>query len=68
MIFAYFEATGRVLPVIEEGTPSPTAEESREADRLETALLARDPRVELTDDDPPRVLWHQSGFSKDTHE
>jgi|KBSSwiStaDraftv2_1062776.scaffolds.fasta_scaffold3077201_1 hypothetical protein len=45
--FQYFENTGRVAPLVEEGDPPPSDAVYREANRLEDALKAGDPRVQL---------------------
>lgn len=59
--FEYFEEIGRVLPVIEEGDPSPSEAVTQEAARLEEALRVGDPRVELVRHasaaDSVRVFW-----------
>lgn len=47
MIFEYIEELDRVLPVIDEGDPSPSDADAQEAERLEAAVLARDPRAVL---------------------
>jgi hypothetical protein len=59
--FEYIETIGRVFPVIEEGEPSPPEAVRQEAERLEAALQAGDPRVALVRHadaaDCVRVFW-----------
>jgi hypothetical protein len=58
--FQYFENTGRVAPLLEEGDPAPSDDVYLEANRLEEALRAGDPRVELVRrDDTVRVFWRE---------
>ena len=61
--FQYFEKTGRVAPLIEEGDPLPSDAVYREASRLEEALRARDPRVALIrraeGAEGVRVIWRR---------
>lgn len=63
MIFEYMEEIGRVLPVIDmnDTGPGPSEADFLEANRLEAAVKAGDPRVELVRSDlsenSVRVLW-----------
>jgi hypothetical protein len=56
--FEYFDKLERVLPVIDEGDPPPTAAACEEGSLLECAVLANDPGVELVkaDDGSVRVF------------
>ena len=58
MIFEYMEETKRVLPVVDQGDPSPSDADTQEAARLEAALAARDPRVLLVNDGHGNVRVH----------
>jgi hypothetical protein len=59
--FQYFEKTGRVAPIIEEGDSPPSDAVYVEANRLEAALKAGDPRVQIVrhadSADSVRVFW-----------
>jgi hypothetical protein len=59
--FQYFESTGRVAPLLDEGDPPPSDAVYLEANRLEEALKAGDPRVRLVRhadaSDAVRVFW-----------
>jgi hypothetical protein len=58
MIFEYF--AGRVVPVIDEGDPPPSETDLHEAQRLEAAIRAQDPRIRLVpsnDWQHVRVFW-----------
>ena len=61
--FQYFEKTGRVAPLIEEGDLLPSDDVYVEANRLEEALKAGDPRVALVRHadraDTVRVFWRE---------
>jgi hypothetical protein len=61
--FQYFEKTGRVAPLIEEGDLLPSDDVYVEANRLEEALKAGDQRVELVRHadraDTVRVFWRE---------
>lgn len=72
MTFEYFEETGRVLPVFDEVSPElpPSTAVTDEANRLEAAVLAADPRIELVpgDDGAVLVFWRPERLTPDMRE